>query len=82
MDRLHGMNEMGWIDWMNVMGWVGLDGWDRWDGSDRNLPTFERWKAASTSEMSVNFYQATQRNNPEDSHLKKVFCSMNTNLFI
>jgi hypothetical protein len=26
-------------------------------------------KAASTSEMSVNFHQTTRRNNPEDSHL-------------
>jgi hypothetical protein len=26
-------------------------------------------KAASTSETSVNFYQITRRNNPEDSHL-------------
>jgi hypothetical protein len=26
-------------------------------------------EAARTSEMSVNFYQATRRNNPEDSHL-------------
>jgi hypothetical protein len=25
-------------------------------------------EAASSSEMSVNFYQTTQRNNPEDSH--------------
>jgi hypothetical protein len=25
--------------------------------------------AASTSETSVNFYQTTRRNNPEDSHL-------------
>jgi hypothetical protein len=25
--------------------------------------------ATSTSEMSVNFYQTTRRNNPEDSHL-------------
>jgi hypothetical protein len=25
---------------------------------------------ASTSEMSVNFYQTTQCNNPEDSHLQ------------
>jgi hypothetical protein len=24
---------------------------------------------ASTSETSVNFYQTTRRNNPEDSHL-------------
>jgi hypothetical protein len=27
-------------------------------------------EAASTSEMLVNFYQTTQRNNPEDSHLR------------
>jgi hypothetical protein len=26
-------------------------------------------ESASTSETSVNFYQTTQRNNPEDSHL-------------
>jgi hypothetical protein len=26
--------------------------------------------AASTSETSVNFYQTTWRNNPEDSHLQ------------
>jgi hypothetical protein len=26
-------------------------------------------KAASTSETSVNFYQTTRRNNPEDSHI-------------
>jgi hypothetical protein len=26
-------------------------------------------EAASTSEKLVNFYQTTQRNNPEDSHL-------------
>jgi hypothetical protein len=26
-------------------------------------------EAASTSEMSVNFYQTAWRNNPEDSHL-------------
>jgi hypothetical protein len=26
-------------------------------------------KAASTSETSINFYQTTRRNNPEDSHL-------------
>jgi hypothetical protein len=25
--------------------------------------------AANTSETSVNFYQTTQHNNPEDSHL-------------
>jgi hypothetical protein len=26
-------------------------------------------EAASTSEMSANFYQTTRRKNPEDSHL-------------
>jgi hypothetical protein len=26
-------------------------------------------EAASTSETSVNYYQTTRRNNPEDSHL-------------
>jgi hypothetical protein len=26
-------------------------------------------EAASTSETSVNFYQITRRNNPQDSHL-------------
>jgi hypothetical protein len=26
-------------------------------------------EATSTSEMLVNFYQTTRRNNPEDSHL-------------
>jgi hypothetical protein len=26
-------------------------------------------EVASTSETSVNFYQTTRRNNPEDSHL-------------
>jgi hypothetical protein len=26
-------------------------------------------EAANTSETSVNFYQTTRRNNPEDSHL-------------
>jgi hypothetical protein len=30
-------------------------------------------EAASTSEISVNFYQATWCNNPEDSHLQCVF---------
>jgi hypothetical protein len=28
-------------------------------------------EAASTSETSVNFYQTTRRNNPEDSHLQR-----------
>jgi hypothetical protein len=27
-------------------------------------------EAQSTSETSVNFYQTTRRNNPEDSHLR------------
>jgi hypothetical protein len=27
-------------------------------------------EAASTYEMSVNFYQTTRRNNPEDGHLQ------------
>jgi hypothetical protein len=26
-------------------------------------------EAASSSETSINFYQTTRRNNPEDSHL-------------
>jgi hypothetical protein len=30
-------------------------------------------EAVSTSETSVNFYQITQRNNPEDSHLQLLF---------
>jgi hypothetical protein len=29
-----------------------------------------KMEAASTSETSLNFYQATRRNNPEDSHLQ------------
>jgi hypothetical protein len=28
-------------------------------------------EAARTSETSVNFYQTTRRNKPEDSHLRK-----------
>jgi hypothetical protein len=46
----------------------------------RSSPTFQKylllhnqgalmWEAASASETSVNFYQTTRRNNPEDSHL-------------
>jgi hypothetical protein len=31
-------------------------------------------EAANTSEMSVNFYHTTQRNNPEDSHLHTRHC--------
>jgi hypothetical protein len=35
--------------------------------------------AASTSETSVNFYQTTRRNNPEDSHLfSMLFMILNT----
>jgi hypothetical protein len=38
--------------------------------SGRSLPTFRKCvEAASTSETSVNFYQSTRRNIPEDSHL-------------
>jgi hypothetical protein len=29
-------------------------------------------EAVSTSETSVNFYQTTRRNNPEDSHLQQI----------
>jgi hypothetical protein len=29
-------------------------------------------ETASTSETSVNFYQTTMRNNPEDSHLHSI----------
>jgi hypothetical protein len=32
-------------------------------------------EAASTFETSVNFYQTTRRNNPEDSHLQINNCS-------
>jgi hypothetical protein len=32
-------------------------------------------KAAGTSETSVNFYQTTRRNNPEDSHLPFPVCA-------
>jgi hypothetical protein len=31
-------------------------------------------KAANICETSVNFYQTAQHNNPEDSHLKFIFC--------
>jgi hypothetical protein len=30
-------------------------------------------EAASTSETSVNFYQTTRHNNPEDSHLQALY---------
>jgi hypothetical protein len=35
-------------------------------------------EAASTSETSVNFYQTTRRNNPEDSHLHFTLLYINT----
>jgi hypothetical protein len=35
-------------------------------------------EAASTSEKSVNFYQTTRRNNPEDSHLLSFLCPFRT----
>jgi hypothetical protein len=31
-------------------------------------------EAVGTSETSVNFYQITRRNNPEDSHLQTEYC--------
>jgi hypothetical protein len=31
-------------------------------------------EAANTSETSVNYYQTTRRNNPEDSHLHFIVC--------
>jgi hypothetical protein len=34
-------------------------------------------EAVSTSETSVSFYQTTQRNNPEDSHLHTVHKDFN-----
>jgi hypothetical protein len=33
-------------------------------------------EAASTSETLVNFYQNTQRNNPEDSYLHTLCCEI------
>jgi hypothetical protein len=37
-------------------------------------------EASSTSEVSVNFYQTTWHNNPEDSHLQNAYgCG---NLFV
>jgi hypothetical protein len=38
-------------------------------------------EAASTSEKSVNFYQTTRRNNPEDSHLHTT-CGLSPVYFI
>jgi hypothetical protein len=37
--------------------------------SKRGLLIAMMMEAASTSEMSVNFYQTTRHYNPEDSHL-------------
>jgi hypothetical protein len=37
--------------------------------SERSVIIALMMEAASTSETSVNFYQTTWRNNPEDSHL-------------
>jgi hypothetical protein len=33
-------------------------------------------ETARIFETSVNFYQTTRRNNPEDSHLKKIISSI------
>jgi hypothetical protein len=37
-------------------------------------------EAASTSETSVNSYQKSQRNNPEDSHLHITLCLLIVNI--
>jgi hypothetical protein len=37
-------------------------------------------EAVSTFETSINFYQTTRRNNPEDRHLYTTFCFMLTKL--
>jgi hypothetical protein len=39
-------------------------------------------KAASTSETSANFYQATLRYNPEDSHLHNQRCENLKSYFV
>jgi hypothetical protein len=39
------------------------------DSYSRGLLIVLMMDTASTSETSVNFYQTTQRNNPEQSHL-------------
>jgi hypothetical protein len=49
-------------------------------------PTFQRFcclhqqgmmQTESTSKSSVNYYQSTRRNNPEDSHLPVSNCTVN-----
>jgi hypothetical protein len=49
-------------------------GWKFSVGSEARLAVM--MEEASTSETSVNFYQITRRNNPEDSHLHEVSSSM------
>jgi hypothetical protein len=39
-------------------------------------------EAVSTSQTSVNFYQTTRRNNPEDSHLRSLSCSQEPALHV
>jgi hypothetical protein len=44
-----------------------------WDVTPCILVIALMMEAASTFETSVNFYQTTRRNNPEDSHLHGLF---------
>jgi hypothetical protein len=39
-------------------------------------------EAVSTSETSVNFYQTTRRNNPEDSHPRPSHCPLLSTVMI
>jgi hypothetical protein len=39
-------------------------------------------EARSTSETSLNFYQTTRRNIPEDSHLQAQNCSLNSSVLL
>jgi hypothetical protein len=41
----------------------------KWQKTTWRWPPHPADKALSTSETSVNFYETTRRNNPEDSHL-------------
>jgi hypothetical protein len=41
---------------------------------DDDLLTALMTRASSTSEMSVNYYQTTWHNIPEDSHLQTQYC--------
>jgi hypothetical protein len=41
-----------------------------WVVAPRSLHAIALMEAASTSETLVNFFQSTQRNNPEEGHLR------------